>query len=163
MVLDLSNAYQLIRTGAVERNVRRIIWRWGDLDGEWEILAYDRVTFGDQIAALLLELVKKAAAVHSVGIDPAAAGIILRHTYIDDTAGDGTNKEVTRFMRDEFPDGTYFGTIAHIFNLVGLKPKIMVRSGESDQEKIKKMGKVLGHDWDPRADTLTLMKIPVNL
>ena len=58
LVYDMTKAYQSISTGEVERNVRRIVWRWCDQSSPWETYAYDVVTFGDHIAGLVLELVK---------------------------------------------------------------------------------------------------------
>ena len=162
LVLDLSKAYQSLRTGEIERNVRRIIWRWGDTTSDWQIFAYDRVTFGDLLASLVLELAKKMAAGLGMRIDPAASEEILRNTYVDDTAGGGSEEEVQRFMGKELEDGSYTGTIPQIFALVGLKPKIMVRSGDQDPGKIEKMGKVLGHVWDPKEDKLSV-QVSVNL
>ena len=148
--------------GQIERNVRRIIWRWGETDQDWEILAYDRVTFGDVEAALALELSKKMAAGLGIGIDPVASEIILGNTYVDDTAGSGTKAEVDRMKGKELEDGTYSGTLSQIFNLVGLKPKVIVCSGEDDPKKLEKIGKVLGLEWSPMEDTLS-MGITVNL
>ena len=59
LVYDMTKAYQSIKTGDVERNVRRIVWRWGNLDANCEIYGYEVVTFGDQVVGLILELVKK--------------------------------------------------------------------------------------------------------
>ena len=157
LVLDLAKAYQSLHTGELERHVWRIIWRWGETDKEWDVLAYDRVTFGDLLAALALELAKKKGAEQGVVIDPAASEIILRNTYVDDTAGGGTKAEVDRYMGEELPDGSYTGTIPQIYALVGLKPKVMIRSGETDPVKLAKLGKVLGHNWDATEDVLTLV------
>ena len=55
---DMTKAYQSISTGQVERHVRQIMWIWCDTRGPWEVFAYNVVTFGDQIAGLVLELVK---------------------------------------------------------------------------------------------------------
>ena len=54
LVYDMSKAYQSISTGLVERHVRRIVWRWCDPSKPWESIAYYVVTFGDQIAGLVL-------------------------------------------------------------------------------------------------------------
>ena len=47
LVYDLTKAYQSIHTGQVERHVRRIVWRFGDLDADWQVFGYDVVTFWD--------------------------------------------------------------------------------------------------------------------
>ena len=73
LVYDMTKAYQSIGTGQVEKHVRRIVWRWGEIDRPWEILAYNVVTFGDQIGGLILELVKSLAANFGQQIDPEAS------------------------------------------------------------------------------------------
>ena len=72
LVYDLTKAYQSILTGDVERHVRRILWRWGDVNSSWEIFGYNVVTFGDQVAGTVLELVKGLAAELGMSIDPEA-------------------------------------------------------------------------------------------
>ena len=62
LVYDLTKVYQSIATGEVERHVRRVLWRWGDTSADWEVYGYNIVTFGDQAAGLILELVKGLAA-----------------------------------------------------------------------------------------------------
>ena len=62
LVYDMTKAYQSIGTGETEKHLRRIVWRWCDVSAPWEVLAYNVVTFGDQIAGLVLELVKNLAA-----------------------------------------------------------------------------------------------------
>ena len=97
LAYDMTKAYQSIATGEVERHVRRIVWRWCDPTAEWEIFAYNVVTFGDQIAGLILELVKRLAAQLGQGIDAEASHQIRFKTYVDDGAGGGTRDQVNRF------------------------------------------------------------------
>ena len=111
LVYDLTKAYQSIRTGELERHVRRIVWRWGDLQADWEIYGYDVITFGDQAAGLVLELTKKLAADLGQEIDPEACIQIRNKTYVDDGAGGGRRDQVERF-RGKLVNGKYDGTIA---------------------------------------------------
>ena len=90
LVYDLTKAYQSIMTGEVERNVRRIIWRFGDVTSDWKIFGYNVVTFGDQVAGLVLEIVKSLAADLGQKIDMEASEQICRHTYVDDGTGGGS-------------------------------------------------------------------------
>ena len=162
LVYDMTKAYQSISTGATERHVRRIVWRWGNTSSSWEIYAYDVVTFGDQIAGLVLELVKGLAANLGKEIDEEACHQIQRKTYVDDGAGGGTREMVERF-RGELVDGCYNGTLARILGLVNLKLKVMVASGDKDPDIIALMGeKVLGHKWDPTED-MFMFSATVNL
>ena len=162
LVYDLSKAYQSISTGELERHVRRIVWRWGKNEADWEIYGYNVVTFGDQAAGLVLELVKGLAADLGHEIDPEASKQIRDHTYVDDGAGGGSREQVDRF-KGELVNGQYTGTIARILKLVNLKLKVMVSSGDDDEESLKLLGdKTLGHIWRPKEDVL-VFKVIVNL
>ena len=162
LVYDMTKAYQSIATGEVEKHVRRILWRWGDTTASWQVLAYAVVTFGDQIAGLILELVKTMAAEMGKEIDAEASHQIARKTYVDDGAGGGSREQVERF-RGKLVDGYYDGTLARILALVGLKLKVMVASGDTDQEKLDLLGeKTLGHVWRPTEDKL-VFSFAVNL
>ena len=162
LVYNMTKAYQSISTGETERHVRRIVWRWGDTSAPWEVYAYDVVTFGDQIAGLVLELVKGLAASLGQEIDTEACHQIQRKTYVDDGAGGGTKEQVQRF-RGTLVNGCYNGTLARILGLVGLKLKVMVASGDEDADAIALMGeKVLGHTWRPTEDVF-VFNVSVNL
>ena len=145
LTYDMTKAYQSIATGITERHVRIIIWRWCDVTKPWEILAYDVVTFGDQIAGLVLELVKGLAADLGQGIDSEACHQVRRKTYVDDGAGGGSRAQVERF-RGQLVDGRFNGTLPSILSLVGLELKVMIASGDTDEDLIALMGeKILGH------------------
>ena len=162
LVYDMTKAYQSMNTGELEKHVRRLVWRWGDVTAQWEIYAYAVVTFGDQIAGLILELVKKLAADMGSDIDIEACHQIRNKTYVDDGAGGGTREQVERF-RGELVDGFYNGTLARILALVGLKLKVMIASGDTDEERLALMGeKLLGHVWRPPTDKFAF-KVVVNL
>ena len=94
LMYDLSKAYQTLVTGPMERNLRRFVWRESP-DQPWEIYSYDRVTFGDLIAALLLELAKDMVAQAGIGIDPLASRQLTQNTYVDDGCGVGSQKKLT--------------------------------------------------------------------
>ena len=162
LTYDMTKAYQSISTGDVEKHVRRIVWRWGDRSAQWEIMAYAVVTFGDQIAGLILELVKKMAAELGKEVDEEACHQISNKTYVDDGLGGGSREQVERF-RGKLVNGSYDGTLPRILAKVGLKLKVMIASGDSDQERIALMGdKLLGHFWKPGEDKF-IFKMVVNL
>ena len=162
LAYDMTKAYQSIATGETEKHVRRIVWRWCNTASEWEVLAYNVVTFGDQIAGLVLELVKRLASQLGQGIDQEACEQICSRTYVDDGAGGGTREQVERF-RGKRVDGCFDGTVPQILGLVGLDLKVMVASGDSDPEILALMGeKLLGHVWRPTEDKL-VFTVPVTL
>ena len=79
LVLDLTKAYQSVRTpGDLERNVRRLVWRFGVTDAAWQIFRWQVMTFGDQLASLILELVKNCAAEMGMEVDAEAANLLKR-------------------------------------------------------------------------------------
>ena len=164
LVLDLTKAYQSIRTpGLLEQSVRRFVWRWGDTEAEWKIYCWLVVTFGDQLASLILELVKNRAAELGKEVDPEAAELLVSSMYVDDLLGGGSWEQVSRFRGTRQEDGSFDGTLAQILGKVGLKAKVIIVTGECDHEILKDYdGKVLGHTWEPQEDTLHF-KITVNL
>ena len=162
LVYDMTKAYQSIQTGEIEKHVRRLVWRWGDVNSSWDILAYNVVTFGDQIAGLILELVKRLAAELGMSIDAEACHQIREKTYVDDGAGGGSRAQVERF-RGKCVDCAYDGTIPRILSLVNLKLKVMVASGDTDENSLKLLGdKTLGHTWLPPTDKF-IFRVNVNL
>merc|ERR1712239_17561 len=125
--------------------------------------AWDVMTFGDQHASLILELTKKWSAVLGREIDPQAAVLLELSTYVDDTLGGGSPEEVARFKGVQRPDGSYTGTLPVILSLVGLIPKVLMESGETDPEILEQFGsKVLGHEWATPSDEL-IFRLAVNL
>ena len=126
----------------------------GNSSADWEIYGYNVVTFGDQVAGLILELVKGLAADLGQIIDAEASNQIRSKTYVDDGAGGGSRRQVNRF-RGSIVDGRYTGTIPQILGLVGQKLKVMVASGDVDEDALELLGdKVLGHCWKPTEDVL---------
>ena len=55
VVWDLAKCYQQMETSEVERHMRRIVWRWGNSDGDWKTYAFNVVTYGDRPASCALE------------------------------------------------------------------------------------------------------------
>ena len=60
MVFDLTKAYNRLKTGPVERHLRRFIWRFSP-DDPWSDFALDSVMFGDLPAANCLEIGRNKA------------------------------------------------------------------------------------------------------
>ena len=61
VVFDISKAYNRMSTGIVERNLRRLVWRFTEND-PWTEYFIDKVHFGDRPASVLLELGKHLTA-----------------------------------------------------------------------------------------------------
>ena len=109
-MFDLAKAYNTMRTGLVERHLRRFVWRWSE-DEEWQDYAIDRVHFGDISAACQLEVSKVKVADLGTDIDFEAVEKIKRDTYVDDGASGGKKRDVQRMVGNRDEDGNYDGTI----------------------------------------------------
>ena len=154
LVFDLTKAYNAMKTGPVERHLRRFIWRF-DPSGVWEDYAFDVVAFGDLPAANLLEIARNMVADDGQHIDPEAARKIKEDSYVDDNVGGGTDEEVRRMQGVRLPDGSYSGTMRQILDRGSLKMKVMVRTGETDEEVKNLIGnKVFGYKWDATTDLM---------
>ena len=153
---DISKAYWALRTGETEKHVRRIVWRRGDASNPWKTFAFCVVSFGDKPAAAILEVaIRKIAAIHAK-VDPVAAQKIINDRYVDDVASGGKAEEVSRLAGDNtslVPNGT----MSEILSRGSFKLKVIVTSGESNIEKLHKLGKnVLGIGWDPPSDLISV-------
>ena len=80
---DMAKAYNTLRTGLMERHLRRFVWRFSP-DQPWQDFALDRVHFGDQCAATELEVGKDIVANKGRHIDPEAAQRIEEEVYVDE-------------------------------------------------------------------------------
>ena len=170
IVLDLAKAYHTIRTGEMEKFIRLEVWRWGDPEKEWEIFGYLVVAFGDLVASLILEIAKELASElgEKYGLDPEAVLKIIRDFYVDDGVTGSNKKGAEKLIGDMTvgEDGklSFSGTFSQVLALAGFRPKAMIRSGENPPEVLEKLGKVLGHDWDPLPDQLKFkFELKVNL
>ena len=70
MCTDITKAYYSLRTGEVEKHVRRVVWRYGCQEAPWKIFGFRTVSFGDRPAAALLEISLKKTPALSHYLDP---------------------------------------------------------------------------------------------
>ena len=115
---------------------------------------------------MFLELVKELAGLLGIEIDALTAKKVAEDGYVDDNLSGGTEEEVnemigeTRMVEGKY---CYTGFVSRILKLVGLIPKVIVRSGCKDAGAIEKLGgRVLGHIWRPKLDQI-IFKLEVNL
>ena len=80
---DVTKAYHSLRTGEVEKHLRRVLWRFGNLDSNWKVFAFPTVSFGDKPAAALLEIAVKKVAELNSNIDPVASNRIINDRCVD--------------------------------------------------------------------------------
>ena len=162
LVFDLTKAYNCLKTGPVERHLRRFIWRFSQ-DEPWMDFAFDCVAFGDCPAANCLEIGRDMTAEAGRGIDPIAADKIINDSYVDDGVTGGTRAEVERMKGERLGAGCYSGTLGQILDKGKLKMKVVVTTGEHDKELTRLIGdKVLGYNWDTVSDGMSV-SLPVNI
>ena len=156
MVFDLTKAYNSLKTGPVERHLRRFIWRFSP-DDPWSDFAIDAVTFGDLPAANCLEIGRNKTADAGVAIDAAAAAKLKDDCYVDDGITGGSPEEVRRMKGTRQDDGSFSGTVPQILGLGGLQLKVIVSSGEENEEAKNLIGnKVLGYGWNATSDMMSV-------
>ena len=146
--MDISKAYQSLHTGKKEADLRLFLWRKNP-GNPWETYSYDRVNFGDLIAALCLELAKKWTAELGATIDEKASQLIIEAMYVDDFLGGGSSEEVDRMRGEKMVDDkgqvTYTGTMSEILSTTGFQAKAQVVSRRCTQEEAEALGdKALG-------------------
>ena len=145
LVSDLTKAYNAMKTGPVEKHLRRFIWRFHP-DEEWADYTFNVVAFGDLPAANPLEIARNMVADDGLHIDPEAARKIKEDSYVDDNVGGGAEEEVRRMQGVKLPDGSFSGTMRQILDRGNLKMKVMVSTGETDEELKNLIGnKVFGY------------------
>ena len=161
-IFDLSKAYNTMRTGLVEKHLRRFVWKFEEADS-WQDFGIDRVHFGDTPAACLLEVSKRKVAELGKEIDFEASEKIIQDSYVDDCASGGSPSSVTRMVGSVNEQGRYSGTIQKILSQGGFVVKEFVVLGDSTQSDDNLLGNtVFGYDLSPKEDMLHL-KFGINL
>ena len=159
---DLAKAYNSMRTGLVERHLRRFIWKLSK-DGPWVDLAIDRVHFGDRPAACQLEVSKRKIAKLGEKIDPQASAKLIQDSYVDDVFSGGSSSDIKRMVGVRDKDGCYNGTISKILALGGYEVKEFVIEGDMEQADDNLLGNtVFGYSWNPKSNYLKMV-ISLNL
>ena len=94
---DISKAYYQMHTGPVEKHVRRVLGRGGDIGTPWRIFGFKVVSMGDSPAACLMELTRNMTAERAKHVDPIASKKLKKDAFVDDIPTGGTNAECDRF------------------------------------------------------------------
>ena len=161
-LFDLSKAYNSMKTGVVERHLRRFIWKFEEND-DWQDFGIDKVHFGDTPAACFLEVSKRMVAEMGKDIDSEASQKIIQDSYVDDCASGGSPSSVERMIGNLNTDGEYSGTIARILGQGGFSVKEFVILGDKSQAEENLLGNtVFGYSLDPKDETLSI-KFAINL
>merc|ERR1712002_849575 len=165
LIFDITKAYNSIKTGLVEKHLRRLWFRQNPQLEDCKMYGFNCVQFGDRPAAALMTIaVEKAAKTYediAVELNIPVQEVkddskkLLEDTYVDDGTTGGSKKEVDRMIGVRLPDGNFSGTIPSMMKKVGLKLKTIVTSHSKDQEALSKLSdKVLGCLYDPVQDLI---------
>ena len=152
--------FHTARTGEPEKFMCLMVWRNGKTEDTWHSYGWKVVAFGDCPSSCVLEIAKDLTALAGEDIDKVAARCISKNTYMDDGATSGDEETADKLIGEVSinEDGllTYTGTLSQIFQKGGFRLKMIVRSGETNLEALRRMGgTVLGHKWSPTEDTFT--------
>ena len=151
-----------MRTGLLERHLRRFFWRFSPTD-PWEEYAFDRVAFGDLSAGCELEVALHKIADAGMNISTVASEKIKNDRYVDDGLTGGRREIVDKLVGKKQEDGTYDGDLATIFKKGGFSMKAIAVSGQTPNAESDLMGgKVLGYNYDVQNYVLAV-KFPINL
>ena len=162
MVFDLTKAYNSMKTGLVEKHLRRLVWRFSS-EEPWQDFGFVVVAFGDKPAGEFLELGRNLAADAGSHIDPVASRKSKQDSYVDDGVTGGSKAEVEKMKGTRLEDGKYTGTMTHIMKKANLNIKVIVSSGETDSSAKDLLGnKVLGYTWEATSDQMSL-QLPINI
>ena len=160
IILDMEKAYQSIHTREKEKHLRRTVWR-ASPDLPWEDYAYEKVTFGDLAAGLLLKVAKTKVAEEGKGIDVMAAQQIKKNSYVDNCFLGGSLEDIDRMKGEELEAGGYGGTAAEILGTGGIRAKFMATTGDPRPEAATPLGgKVLGMGYK-LAEYIFTLKVPL--
>ena len=156
LIGDITKAYYQMRTGPVEKHVRRVLWRDGKVGTPWRIYGFAVVSMGDTPAANFMELTKKGTAVLFKHVDIDAATKVKKDTFVDDLSSGGTKKECIRFKGAENPETLACdGTMPELLGCGGWTLKAMAMVGEKDGPALQKLGgAVLGLGFSTERDQL---------
>ena len=98
LLLDRARANQLLQTGEHKKFTRLFLVRENSQE-PWLTYGFDRVTFGDHIAPLALELAKSRAADLGQDLHPSTADQIKQKLYVDDGAIAAESRDEVKRMR----------------------------------------------------------------
>ena len=81
---DISKMYHNVRTGQMEANLRRLLWRDCEQNRPPDIYCFQTVTFGDRPAGCIVVSALRATADMFTSISEDAASVIKKDSYMDD-------------------------------------------------------------------------------
>ena len=130
-MFNITKAYNSIKTGLVEKHLRRFWFHINPLSEDWKTFEFNCIQFGHISAAALMTIaVEKAAEIFKDVTEDLNLAIkdvkndsrkLLKDTYIDDGTSGDSRREVERMIGVKLEDGSFSGTIPAMMKKVGLK------------------------------------------
>ena len=145
---DVSKMYHNVRTGELEGNLRRMLWRGCEQNRKPDVYRFNVVTFGDRPAGCIAVSALKSTADMFAFVSEKAAHILKEDSYMDDVVSGGNSVSEAELLSAD---------IQNIAARGGFKFKRFQYSKPSVEEHSEvDVGseKVLGVGWKPLEDTI---------
>ena len=98
---DVSKMYHNVKTGKLEGNLRRMLWRNCDQSKGPDVYSFNVVTFGDRTAGCIVVSALKATADMFSFISEKAANVLKVDSYMDDfVSGENSRSEAELLSAD---------------------------------------------------------------
>ena len=147
-VADIAKMYHNVRTGKLEANLRRLLWRNYEQNRSPDVYCFEVVTFGDRPAGCIVVSALKATADMFSYISEKGAQVLKQDTYMDDVVSGSNTLKDSKEMASNIEKIALQG---------GFKFKKFVFAGEFNENGGEMpMEKVLGVNWNPSQDTISL-------
>ena len=147
---DISKMFNQVAVHPDDQKYHRFLWRDGETDREPDVYQWIRLSFGDKPAPDLAITAINILADKAKDEAPEAANTLKDHTYVDDIAGSETVPEKVKDI------------IAGIDAILN-KGKFTIKLWHSncreiDQAPDENPVNLLGHQWDKKADSISLKR-----
>lgn len=147
---DIAKMFNQVAVHPDDQKYHRFIWRDGDSNREPDVYQWVRLSFGDKPAPDLAISAINLLANKAKEEAPEAARVLKDHTYVDDIAGSEATPEKAKEVT------------AGIDAILG-KGKFAIKAWHSNNPEVDQVPgedcvNLLGHQWDKKADCISLKK-----
>ena len=147
---DVSKMYHNVKTGDLEGNLRRMLWRNCEQNRSPDVYRFNVVTFGDRPAGCIAVSALKATADMFSFVSEKASNVLKDDSYMDDVvSGANSTQEAKHLVSDIEGIASRGGFKFKKFQYS--KPLVDVGS-----EEVVSPEKVLGVIWNPVEDSLSV-------
>jgi hypothetical protein len=141
---DLSKFYQIVDADPIAQNLRRVMWRGGDMSAEMKVYITMTVNFGDKPAGCIAIAAARETAPMDEGEFREAAWFLQNRTSMDDAMAGADSMEHLK---------TLSGELEAVAKRGGFEFKETLMSGDEEDENGEPY-KVLGLIWETEANRL---------